>query len=284
MKAVRSGARRNRDLSTGSAAELRSERRRLDSEFLQGLHRHQAVRAAGSAERGERAARGLPQRRVPRDAEVGAHPVHGEVVGVRALSVHAELSLVVEDRGGQDHPRRQRDQRLEAPPVEGQALDEGAVDHGADHRRLRIHERSARFHRHGLGHRAQRHLEVDLDGIQNVELHVGLDQLLEAGLLDLDAIGAGRKIRQVIFARCVGRRLVADVLAGADGGDPGLGDRRTGGIGDPTSEGSVRGLGAKDGRTRKQHHEEGRHSPHDADLVNGVKDQSYSPARRSVKG
>ena len=51
---------------------------------------------------------------------------------------------------------------------------------------------------------AERHLEVDFESVLNVKDHIRLDQLLEAGLLDLDAIGAGRKIRQMVFARAIG--------------------------------------------------------------------------------
>ena len=55
---------------------------------------------AGSAPRGA-----LHQWSESCDTEICADPIHGEIVSIRALTVHAELSLVVESRGSQDHPR-----------------------------------------------------------------------------------------------------------------------------------------------------------------------------------
>src|SRR5262249_17989735 len=52
MKGIGSRARHNRDWSSGRASELRGKRRRLDTKFLHGIHRHQAAGSARSTERG----------------------------------------------------------------------------------------------------------------------------------------------------------------------------------------------------------------------------------------
>src|SRR5262249_28037865 len=64
------------------------------------IHRHQAVRSPQRAERGQGSTGGLPKRKIASYAEVGADPIHGGIVGVGALSVHPELSLVGQTRGG----------------------------------------------------------------------------------------------------------------------------------------------------------------------------------------
>src|SRR5262249_9037500 len=51
MEGISSRARHNRDLSARGASELRSERRGLNAKLLHGIHRHQAVGPARSAER-----------------------------------------------------------------------------------------------------------------------------------------------------------------------------------------------------------------------------------------
>ncbi len=178
------------------------------------------------------------------------------------MSVHAELSLVVESCGGQDHTRRERDQRLKAPAIERKILGEGAVNHRADRPRLGVHQRSASFHRDGLRGVAKRHLEVDFESILDVEDHIRLDQLFEAGLFDLEAIGAGREIRQIVFARAVGRGFVTDICTGADGGDFGAGDQGFGWIGDAAGEGGACGLGARKRREPNQEEREDRDFVH----------------------
>src|SRR5262249_26900752 len=100
MEGVSSGARHDRDLRAGGATELWRKRRRLDAELLHRIHRHQAVGAARGAERRQRSARGLDHYNVTRDAKIGADSVYGEIVGIRALPIHAKLSLVVEGGGG----------------------------------------------------------------------------------------------------------------------------------------------------------------------------------------
>ncbi len=52
VKAVRSRARHNGNLPSGSASELGSKGRRLDSKFLHGIHRHKTVCPTRRAECG----------------------------------------------------------------------------------------------------------------------------------------------------------------------------------------------------------------------------------------
>ncbi len=91
------------------------------------------------------------------------------------MSVHAELPLVVESRGGDHHARREQDQSLKAPAVQRNVLYERAVDHGADCRGLGIHERRAGLHGDGLGSGAEAQLEIDFYDVLNVEGDVWLD-------------------------------------------------------------------------------------------------------------
>jgi hypothetical protein len=94
------------------------------------------------------------------------------------LTVDAELSLIVEGRGGHDHTRREHDQRLKTPAIERKILDERAVYHRADRRRLGIHQRHATFDGYRLGDGTNRHLNVDLQRILDVKDYIRLDDLL----------------------------------------------------------------------------------------------------------
>src|SRR5262249_36697364 len=103
VKRIAAGARQNGDLCAGSAAKLWSEGRRLDTKLLHGIHGHQAVRSACSAERGERPSTGLDEGKVAGDPKIGTDAIYGEIVGIRALAIYAELPLVVKSCGGHDH-------------------------------------------------------------------------------------------------------------------------------------------------------------------------------------
>jgi hypothetical protein len=80
---VRARARDERNLRARRAPELRRVGRGLNAELLQGVHRDQIVRRPERSRRRNRPRTALAQPR----AEVGAHAVHREVVGVRALPV-----------------------------------------------------------------------------------------------------------------------------------------------------------------------------------------------------
>src|SRR5712692_9238884 len=141
MKGVRSGARHNRDLSSRRAPELRGKRRGLDAKLLQGIHRDEAMRSTPSSESGQSSAGRLEQCQKAGHAEIRADPIYGKVVSVGALSIHAKLALVVESCDGWNHARREQDQRLEAPAVERNVLNEGVVHHCANRRRLRFYRK-----------------------------------------------------------------------------------------------------------------------------------------------
>ena len=205
MKVIRSGARHDRDLPAGGASELGSKRRGLNAKLLHGIHRHQAVGSTRSAERGQRSAGGLHQWRVAGDAEIGADPVHGEIVGIRALPIHAELSLVVEAVAVTTTPGVSMINVWKLRPLSGilstkvrsitvLTVADSVFTSGAPASTVMVSDAEPK-----------RHLEVDFESILDVKDHVRLDQLLEAGLLDFHAIAARRQIRQVVFARAVGR-------------------------------------------------------------------------------
>jgi hypothetical protein len=137
----------NRNQSAGGCAELRSKRRGLDAKLLRGIHRHKAVCATQSAKTRQRSARALRQWSVAGNAEVGADAIDGEIVGVGALAIHAELALVVERGGGHDHTGREQDQGLETPAIEKKIADERMANHGADRWGLGIQQRGAGFDR-----------------------------------------------------------------------------------------------------------------------------------------
>src|SRR5215467_10895861 len=105
MKGVRSRTCNDGDLPTRSTPELGRKGGCLDAKLLHGIHGHEAVRPARSAERGERPSTGLHQRKVASNAEIGADPIHGEIICVGALAIHAELSLIVESCGRYHHAR-----------------------------------------------------------------------------------------------------------------------------------------------------------------------------------
>jgi Two component regulator propeller len=134
---------------------------------------------------------------------------------------------------------------LKTPAVEGQIVDKGAINYGADRPRLGIDQRRAAFHRDGLRAGAHGHLEVDFESILDVQDHIRLYQFLEAGLFNFDAIVAGRKVCQNVLARGVAGRFVTGTRARVDGRDPGIGDTCLGRIGDAAGERSVCGLGVK---------------------------------------
>ena len=109
------------------------------------------------------------------DAEIGADPIDGEIVGIGALAIDAELSLVVESCGGQDHTGREHYQRLETLAIEGKVVDECAVNHRADCARLGIEQRRASLRRDGLRRGAKRQLEIEFYRVLNVKADVWFD-------------------------------------------------------------------------------------------------------------
>src|SRR5262249_614061 len=109
VKLIGTGPRDDRDLCARTAPELGGVRGGLYSEFLQRIHRDQAVRAALRAEArsGARAGRTKTGRRL--DGHVRAHAVDGEVVRVGALTVDAELTGSGRACRGENNTGRDRD-------------------------------------------------------------------------------------------------------------------------------------------------------------------------------
>ncbi len=85
------------------------------------------------------------------------------------------MSLVVESRGGHDHAGRELYQRLETSAIEGEIVDEGTINHGADCARFGIQQRRAGFHGDGLGRGTKGHFEIEFYGVLDVKNHIGLD-------------------------------------------------------------------------------------------------------------
>jgi hypothetical protein len=76
---------------------------------------------------------------------------------------------------GHHNPRREHDQRLKTPAIEWKILDEWAVNHRADRRRLGVYQRRSTFHRDSLQSGTNLHFEVDFERILNVKDHIRLD-------------------------------------------------------------------------------------------------------------
>ena len=140
---------------------------------------------------------------VPGDAKIGADPVNCEIVGVGPLSIDAELSLVVESRDGWNDPGREQDQGLKILPLSGRSSINVRSTTVLTVPVVGIDQRRAAFHRDGLRVGSERHLEVDFEGILDVQSHIRLDQFLEAGLFNFDAIIAGREVCQNVFAEAL---------------------------------------------------------------------------------
>jgi hypothetical protein len=131
-----------------------------------------------------------------RCSQIRADTIHHEVVGVRPLSVHAELTLLIKRRrGGKHNPGRQIEKRTEAPTVERQIRDEAVVNKSTYGDRRRIERGRTGLHHDRFGGRADPHLEVDVQNILYMQIDHGFDHGFETGFLNLQAIGARRKVR-----------------------------------------------------------------------------------------
>src|SRR5258708_3597807 len=98
-----------------ATAEFRRKIRCLDTELLEGVNRYEIIGSAGGAKSRKGARRILaPDGRRIR-SEIGACTINREIVGVGAIAVNAELSLLaLVLRGGQDHAGRELQQRMKA--------------------------------------------------------------------------------------------------------------------------------------------------------------------------
>jgi hypothetical protein len=125
-------------------------------------------------ERRQRSTGNLHQWTIAGDAEVGTDSIDGEVVGVGSLAIHTELALVVKSRLSHDHARREHDQRLKTPAVEGKILDKLPVNYRAHCGRLGVDQSRARFYSDRLRRGAERHAEIDFEPVLDVKDNVGL--------------------------------------------------------------------------------------------------------------
>ncbi len=117
--------------------------RRLNREFLDRVQRSQVVGASEHIEGRNRTAPGFTEIAEVREADVGAHPVHREIVCIVSLAVGAELPVA----GGGCDARNESDKRLERPAVERQVVHQPCRDRGADRGGIQSNRRHASFDR-----------------------------------------------------------------------------------------------------------------------------------------
>src|SRR5205085_6640364 len=128
-KLIAAGARLHENLRAGRAPILRRVSARQDLKLLQRVNRKETVRAAERREAGQSACAGLAEAvSTGSNADVGRDAVHHEVVGAGALAVDGELPLLAEGGAGERDAGRERDDGLEAAPVQGQVLDHLPVE------------------------------------------------------------------------------------------------------------------------------------------------------------
>ena len=106
------------------------------------------------------------------------------------------------------HAGHEIHQRREVASVQRQLADRPFLDHRADFRRVRIHQRGARHHRRRFLERAELQLRVDAHARIDLNHDVGVDVFPEA--LDFD--------RDFVCAGIEERRGVGAVVVGVDGG------------------------------------------------------------------
>ncbi len=183
----------------------------MNAEFLQCINRHQAIRATLSAERAQRTSKAISSRKERTHTDVGTHTVYSPIVGIGSLPVHAKLSAIEAAAGRNNHARRKLNQRLKASAIQGQILSKLPINNRAHRGILCIDKRRASFDGHALRRRANRHLEVERDGILDVKHNIWLHNALEALLLHFDLVIPRRKIRYRIASFVVRRGRISKI-------------------------------------------------------------------------
>ena len=141
----------------------------------------------------------------------------------------------------------------EAAGIEGEFLNLGAVDGGADVGRGGVDLGGAGFDADGVGDGADGELGVDADGLRGADIDVVGFGFLEAGFFEGEGVGAGGDLGQEVVAGGVGEGFAAEGGIVAGDADGGAGDGGAGGIGDGAEEGAVvEGLGEGSGDERKK--------------------------------
>jgi len=74
-----------------------------------------------------------------------------------------------------------------------------------------FHEQRARLCCDAVREGTNRHLEIDRQGILDVQGHVWPDELLESGLLHFDLVRSRRQICQRVLASAIGRCFIAEI-------------------------------------------------------------------------
>ena len=119
MKCVRAGLRDHRYLSARSTPVFRRKGRSLDRNSSSASSDTRLLVPPNALVAGSWPA--PPWRASCRfqRSQVGAHSIHHEVIGVRPLTIHAELALLVKIGRRQHHSRRQFDEGTELRPFSG---------------------------------------------------------------------------------------------------------------------------------------------------------------------
>src|SRR4029077_18152077 len=85
--------------------------------------------------------------------QIRAHAVNHEVIRIRALTVYAELALLIESRGRNQHNAGcQIEKRTEAATVERQVFHESVFNHSTHGRHFGAQQRRSRNHLDCFGH------------------------------------------------------------------------------------------------------------------------------------
>jgi hypothetical protein len=242
VKRVRARARVERDLAARLTPELRAICRGLDAELLECIHRQQPVVAAGDGLRGRRSGDVLADAVVDGDGgDVGADAIDHEVVGVVALTVHADLSLLLPGGARQHDAWHQREQRLKAPAIHRQRFHELAIDHGADGRR-RVDARGLDDDRDRLADGGHFQLQLERDLIVHVQDDVRHFERREPVAGGGEPIASRRQHGNDEAACLVRGRLPVLLRGRVEQRDLHVGDGRIGFVGDGAGECRGRGL------------------------------------------
>ena len=199
---------------------------------------------------------GLHQWKIRRDAEIGADPIDGEIVGIRALPIHAELSLIVVGCRGHDHPRRKHDQGLEASAVQRQILGEVPVDYGAHRSVCGVYIDRICFDRDRFRDVANVKLEVLLQIVLDVDSDSRQTDQLESALFYFHAVMSRTNTGEGVKTAVSSCHLVLQPAIDVNQTNSRIGDDGSGWIGDGTKNAGSFRLGVCSCQRTSDHEEE----------------------------
>ena len=155
-------------------------------------------------------------RRKVREQIVGVTAIDAEIIGSSASAIYRDRTRIVasinQRIAGTDrrhHARLQLQKLIRIARVERQVRNLPRVHHRTQLRARGIHQRRLRghfdrlFRRANLQHRVHRHHLVQID------VHRALQVLLEAGQVEIHAIGSHRNLRKSVIAVAVRGGLIA---------------------------------------------------------------------------